>query len=108
MPVGFIPRSVAKKRNTTKAVSSQFQGSVPIVSTSTRHPSIVSATDTELSTSLHLKKEDKKFNGDGLAVLLECALRNYALWLQPDLQRYPAPAATEGCPYFLIICTILL
>jgi hypothetical protein len=103
MSLVFVPRSVAKRKHTAEAASSQVQSSVPLASSSARRPSIVSGIETELPASLHSKKKEEKFNGEELALLLECALGNYALWLQPDLQRYAASAAAEGCPYFLII-----
>jgi len=97
MSLGFVPRSVAKKKNTTETASSQPQGSVPVACSSTRRPSVVSVMDSEPSISLHSKKKEEKFHGEELAILLECALSNYSLWLQPDLQRYAASTATEGC-----------
>jgi len=100
MSLVFVPRSVAKKKDTAEATSSQVQGSVPFASSSARRPSIVSRRETEAPTPLHPKKKEEKSYGEEIAILLECALSNYALWLQPDLQRYAASAATEGCPYF--------
>ena|SRR6267154_5726186 len=103
MSLIFVPRSVAKKKDAAAATSSQVQGSGPLPSSSARRPSIVSGIETEPPTSLRSEKKEEKYHGEELAILLECALSNYALWLQPDLQRYAASAATEGCPHFLII-----
>lgn len=96
MSLGFVPRSVAKKKSTAEAASSRHQGNALVTST------IVSVIDTELPTSLQSKKTEEKFYEEELALLLECALSNYALWFQPDLQRYAASVSTEGCPCFLI------
>ena len=99
MSLKFVPRSVAKKRDTAEATSSQAQGSAPLASSSARRPSIESGIATEPPTSRRSEKKEEKFHGEELAILLECALSNYALWLQPDLQRYAASAATEGCSH---------
>ena len=101
MSLMFVPRSVAKKKDTAEATSSQVQGSGPLASSSARRPSIVSGIEAEPPTSLRSEKKEEKSHGEVLAILLECALSNYALWLQPDLQRYAASAATEGCSHFL-------
>ena len=102
MSLMFVPRSVAKKKDTAEAASSQVQGTIPLASSSARRPSIESGIEAGPTTSLRSKKKEGKFHGEELAILLECALGNYALWLQPDLQRYAASAATEGCSHFLL------
>jgi hypothetical protein len=103
MSLGFVPRSVAKKKDTAEPTSSQIQESVPLASSSARRPAIAPGIEKEPSTSLRSKKKKKeeRSHGEELAILLECALSNYALWLQPDLQRYAASAATEGCSQLL-------
>ena len=107
MSLTFVPRSVAKKRDNAEATSSQVQGSVPLASSSARRPSIESGIDAGPATSPRSKKKEGKYHGEELAILLECALGNYALWLQPDLQRYAASAATEGCSHFLLFQFLL-
>ena len=99
MSLIFVPRSVAKKKDTAEATSSQVQGSALFASSSARRPSIEYGIATEPPTSRRSEKKEEKFHGEELAILLECALSNYALWLQPDLQRYAASAATEGCSH---------
>ena len=102
MSLMFVPRSVAKRKDPAEPTSSHVQGSRPLASSSARRPSIVSGIETGPPTSLRSEKKEEKSHGEELAILLECALSNYALWLQPDLQRYAASAATEGCSHFLI------
>jgi len=110
MSLMFVPRSVAKKKekDTAEATSSQVQASIPHASSSACHPAIESGIEPEPSTPLRPKKKGEKSHGEELAILLECALSNYALWLQPDLQRYAASTATEGCSQLLYSFQFLL
>ena len=106
----FVPRSVAKKKEkeTAEATPSRVQVSIPLASSSASRPTIESGREPEPSTPLRSKKKGEKSHGEELAILLECALSNYALWLQPDLQRYAASTATEGCSQLLCSFQFLL